>query len=256
MDAAIDIIVISYNTKDLLLACLNSVQAFTPEPHQLIVVDNASHDGTVKALNQLEWSNLLVIENDHNLGYAKACNQGILAGHSPYIILLNSDVLATPGWLAPLLSCLRQDPRIAVVGPKMVDQQGRITGAGVVGTYEHHYPRGYLENDQPGKYEQQEDCFSVCGAAYLIAREHLPILGLFDEHYFFYFEETDYSLHAHENDFRVVYCPSSKIYHLSGQSNHNHTQLRRYFEESERYFRAKWKHLDRRSKEDNNHDTH
>lgn len=243
MNSQLDIVIVSYNTRDLLMTCLDSIRAYTPAPLHIYVVDNASVDGTLEALSKLRWDFLHIIQNPDNRGYARACNQGIREGTSPYVLLLNSDVIVTVGWLDPLLDCMAQDDRIAVVGPKMINQRGQITSAGIIGTYDHHFPRGYLERDEPGKFEVQEDCFSVCGAAYLIRRGLIPILGLLDEHYFFYFEETDYSLHARQQGYRVVYCPASKIYHLSGQSNKNHSQLRAYFEESERYFRTKWAHL-------------
>lgn len=242
MDATLDIVIVSYNTKALVYRCLDSIRRYTSVPAQIYVVDNGSSDGTVKAIARLNWENIHVVANEENKGYATACNQGIRSGSSPFIILMNSDVIVTAGWLEPLLDCMRQDPRIAVVGPKMVNQKAQITAAGVIGTLESHFPRGYLEADEPGKYDMQEDCFSVCGAAYMIRRDLLCVLGLLDEHYFFYFEETDYSVHARSKGYRVVYCPASKIYHLSGQSNKNHGQLRAYFEESERYFRAKWAH--------------
>ncbi|MHB1629585.1 MAG: glycosyltransferase family 2 protein [Bacilli bacterium] len=243
MSSVIDIVVVSYNTRDILLACLNSLREHTPEDHRLVVVDNGSRDDSVEAVRALDWEHLRIIANSENRGYAKACNQGILAGSSPFVILLNSDIVVTQGWLSPLLQCMQGDPRIAVVGPKLVDRRGRITGAGIVGTNGNHWPRGYMEQDQPGKFDQQEDCISVCGAAYLIRRDLVPELGLFDENYAFYFEETDYSFQARSKGYRVVYCPQSTICHLSGQSNRNHQQLRALFEESERYFRAKWRHV-------------
>lgn len=240
MQTMIDIVVINFNTQSLLLNCLQSIHAYTESPYHLIVVDNGSSDGSVESARALKWPNLTVIANETNGGYAKACNQGIRAGNSPYIILLNSDILAMKNWLQPLLDCMHGDDKIAVVGPKLVDLQGRITGAGIVGTNAHHEPRGLLEYDEPGKYMLQEDCISVCGAAYMIRRDLLSILGLFDENYFFYFEETDYSFQARSHGYRVVYCPQSRMYHLLGKSCHNHTVLRAYFEASEKYFQQKW----------------
>ncbi len=243
MDTLLDLVIVSYNTRGLVLDCLRSIRAHTPAPHRVILVDNGSCDGTVEAVRQLKWKNVSILVNTDNTGYAKACNQGICAGNSPYIMLMNSDVLVTPGWLSPLIECMQSDERIAVVGPKTVDRAGRITGAGIVGTNARHYPRGLFEPDGPGMYEKQEDCISVSGAAYLIRRDLLPVLGMFDEHYFFYFEETDYSFHARSQGFRVVYCPRSRIYHLMGRSCQNHAYLRALFERSERYFRGKWAHL-------------
>ena len=189
MKTIIDLVIVNFNTKKILLQCLQSIEAYTPLPHQVIVVDNGSQDGSLEMLSQMASNHLIMIANTKNEGYAKACNQGILAGTSPYILLLNSDVLVTAHWLEPLLHCMDSDPRIAVVGPKMIDHHGRITGAGIVGTNAHHEPRGLFERNEIGKYDQQEDCISVCGAAYLIRRDLLAQLGLFDENYFFYFEE-------------------------------------------------------------------
>ena len=243
MDTVVDLIVISFNTRQLVLDCVRSIRDHTSVPNHIIVVDNGSSDGTVEAVRQLGWENIIIVENAENTGYAKACNQGISAGSSPYIVLMNSDVIVTPGWLSPMIECMQGDLKIAVVGPKMVDRSGRITGAGIVGTNAHHYPRGLLEHDRPGMYDEQEDCISVAGAAYLIRRDLLATLGMFDENYFFYFEETDYSFRARSKGFRVVYCPKSRIYHLMGRSCQDHAYLRALFERSERYFQRKWAHL-------------
>lgn len=243
VDTLVDLVVISFNTRQMVLDCLHSIRANTPEPHHIILVDNGSRDGTVEAVRQLGWQDMSIVANAGNVGYAKACNQGIYASRSPYIVLLNSDVVLTPGWLRPLIECIQGDERIAVVGPKMVDRAGRITGAGIVGTNAQHYPRGLLEPDRSGMYDEQEDCISVSGAAYLIRRDLLATLGMFDEHYFFYFEETDYSFQARSQGFRVVYCPRSKIYHMMGRSCQDHAYLRALFERSERHFRRKWAHV-------------
>ncbi len=240
MENLTDIVIVNFNTLSVLRECLYSLRAHTPQPHRIVVVDNGSTDGSSQWLQELRWPNLQVIANTENLGYAKACNQGIRDGNGPYVLLLNSDVQMQPGWLEPLLTCMEEDPKIAVVGPKLVDRSGHITGAGIVGSYANHWPRGLLESDAPGKYNEVEDCISVCGAAYLIRREVIDQLGLLDENYFFYFEETDYSFRVHLAGYRVVYCPRSRLYHLLGQSCQDHHLLRRYFEDSQTYFREKW----------------
>ncbi|MCY0869173.1 MAG: glycosyltransferase family 2 protein [Firmicutes bacterium] len=239
MENGIDLIVVSYNTADWTVACIRSLLRHTPEPRNIIVVDNGSTDDTLVRLQCLQPA-VTLLAGDSNLGYARACNRGILCGRQPFIALLNSDVLATRGWVEPLIACLRSDPQIAVVGPKTVTRDGRITGAGVVGTLFDHAPRGYLQPDRPDLYAEQEDCFSVSGAAYVIRRDLLSELGLFDERYFFYFEETDYSVNARAHGYRVVYCPTSRIIHEGGQSNRDDGQLRRYFVDSRAHFLGKW----------------
>ncbi|MCY0887907.1 MAG: glycosyltransferase family 2 protein [Alicyclobacillaceae bacterium] len=239
-ETCVDIVVVSFNTCRLLLDCLKRIHRYTPTAHRIVVVDNGSQDASVSAVRSLCWPNLDVLVNAHNCGYAAACNQGIRASSSPFILLLNSDVRVTRHWLEPLIACMESDKRIAVVGPKLVDGHGRINGAGIVGTLESHEPRGWLEPNMPGKYDKPEDCLSVCGAAYLIRRALLDDIGYFDENYFFYFEETDYSVRAWQKGYRVVYCPDSILIHIGGGSSQNHPQLRAWFEESQRYFRSKW----------------
>ncbi|MDP9727213.1 MULTISPECIES: glycosyltransferase family 2 protein [Alicyclobacillus] len=241
MEKLVDIVVVSYNTRSLLLECLQLIYKHTSLPFQIYVVDNGSQDGSVQALKKNSFPHLQVLRNTRNLGYARACNQGILQGNSPYIVLCNSDVMVQEGWLEPLMACIQSDPNIAVVGPKMIDGQGRITAAGVFGTVFDHQPRGYLEPNGLHLYNEQEDCLSVCGALYMIRRDLLSELGLFDENYFFYFEETDYSINARWHGYRVVYCPQSVIRHDVGGSSRNHRQLRQWFENSRNYFEKKWK---------------
>lgn len=236
----VDVIVVSFNTRARLLACLSSLRDHTPDVGRVIVVDNASRDGSADAARQMAWDRITVIENHRNRGYARACNQGLLMSGSTYAVLLNSDVTVTPGWWSALAECFEQDPRIAVVGPKMVDPQGRINGAGIIGTLENHWPRGYLEPDREGLYDAEEDCVSVCGACYAIRRDALRRVGFFDENFFFYFEETDFSFRVRDRGYRVVYCPASRVIHDGGQSCSDHALLQRYFAQSRAHFYCKW----------------
>lgn len=239
----VDIVVVNWNTKDILARCLDSILLHTDYPYHVYAVDNGSTDGSQEYLAGLSHPQVTVILNQENLGYSGGCNRGARAGNGRYIIFLNSDVIVTPGWLTPLVRCMESDPRIAVVGPKTVDKQNRITGAGVVGTYAKPQLRGFLEPDAPGKFDQVEDCLSVSGAAYMIRRDLIPVLGLFDERFFFYYEETDYSYNAKSHGYRVVYCPESKIYHLFGASSKDQDLLQGFFRKGGKLFREKWKSL-------------
>lgn len=237
----VDIVVINYNTLEFLRGCLESIKLYTDYPYQVMVVDNASTDGSVEFL--LGYPDIKVILNKENRGYGRACNQGITAGNGKYILFLNSDTRVTPGWLKPLVECARSDSNIAVVGNKQVNKDHKIVGAGVVGTYGKPVQRGWGIPDGPGVYDQQTDCLAVCGACFLIKRELLPVLGMLDERYFFYFEETDYCYNAKAKGYRVVYCPQSTIYHYFEGSPCQREDRIKHFITSDRLFRAKWKHL-------------
>lgn len=233
----LDIVIVSYGTKELTINCINSIKDYTDVPYNIFVVDNNSPDNSVEALKLIEG--ITLIENKENLGYGRACNIGAKAGNAPYIIFLNSDVRATPGWAKPMINCFKKSKKIAVVGPKLLNPNGLINGVGVVGTNANPVIRGWMDTDN-GQYNKQIDCVSVCGAAFMIARKNIPTLGLFDERYFFYYEETDYCYNARDKGYRLVYCPDSTMIHHHQGSCKDFTLLTSYFAESDAIFKAKW----------------
>ena len=110
------IIIPTYNRKDLLLQCLDSIEAHTSSPYEIIVVDNGSEDGTAEAVRRRRRPIRLTVHNQ-NLGFARAINTGLMMAKGRYIVLLNNDVLVTERWLDQLLHCLNQHPDAAAVGP-------------------------------------------------------------------------------------------------------------------------------------------
>ena len=113
------IIILAFNEIEYTKKCVKSIRKHTPEPHEIIFVDNGSTDGTVKWLKTLtqENKNYKLIENKQNLGFAKGCNQGIEASRGEFILLLNNDVVVAEGWLSGLLDCLQHAPDAGIVGP-------------------------------------------------------------------------------------------------------------------------------------------
>ena len=236
-----DLIIVSYNSKHELQNCIRSIREYTTYPYRLIVVDNNSTDGSVELLRS--YSNIKLIALKTNRGYGAGANQGIKAGNGEFIFILNSDLIVTPGWLEPLVKCLKSNPKAAVVGPKMLTPDGRIAGAGVVGTEAHPNLRGFMEPNQQDLYNTTESCVSVSGACYGIKRSLLPVNGFFDESFFMFFEETDYSYRVRAHGYEVIYCPKSCIYHDMKWEQRNHTALGRLFEHSRIIFEHKWRHL-------------
>ena len=113
------IIILTFNQLEYTKKCVKSLRRHTPEPHEIIFVDNGSTDGTVKWLKTMvqENENFTLIENERNLGFAKGCNQGIEASQGEFILLLNNDVVVAEGWLAGLLACLNHAPAAGIIGP-------------------------------------------------------------------------------------------------------------------------------------------
>ena len=113
------IVILTFNGLEYTKRCVKSIRKHTPEPHEIIFVDNGSTDGTVKWLKTLEQENknYKLIENKQNLGFAKGCNQGIEAARGEFILLLNNDVVVAEGWLSGMLDCLKNAPDAGIVGP-------------------------------------------------------------------------------------------------------------------------------------------
>lgn len=235
-----DLIIVSYNSKKYLSLCLNSIKDFTgaPSNYRVWVVDNASQDGSIAYIQSV--TGIYPIFNRVNRGYGAACNQGILRGQGRYLVLLNSDTQVTPGWLLPLVKTFQDDSRTAVVGPRLVTPDGYIAGAGVVGTYTHPVIRGWGEPDEPWRYDKTMEVLSVSGCCMLLRRDLLPALGLFDEAYFHYFEETDYCYRARLQGFKVIYCPDSIVMHAVNGSCRNLDRLNRYYLAAKKRFYQKW----------------
>jgi len=114
----VSIVILTRNRLDVTKECLASIQCHTPEPHEIILIDNGSTDGTVEWLRgqAVAKGNYTLQENKENLGFAAGCNQGILSANGQYVLLLNNDVVVTPGWLGGMLECFA-DPEVGIVGP-------------------------------------------------------------------------------------------------------------------------------------------
>lgn len=212
-----DIILLNYKTRSYLENCIKSIEKFTNFPYNLIVIDNNSQDDSRKYLDKLEQKCTTVIYNKENLGTSKAWNQGIRSGKGKYILFLNPDTLVSPGWLTKMVECIESDEKIAVVGTKQVNEKGIIVHAGVLEKNGRRIHRGLGQTDSPKKFNKVCDCVTVWGACFLIKRDYIPAIGYFDEQYFMYSEEVDYTFRARLLGYRVVYCPVT-ITHFNERS--------------------------------------
>lgn len=226
----LSVIIVNYNTKELLLKCLQSlkfeIQNLKFET-EIIVVDNGSKDGTVEVLRNFKSQDLKfkfkLIENKENLGFAKAVNQGIRQSHGSAIMLLNSDTVVKRGAIEKLIE-FEKKVRPAIIGAKMLNPDGSIQGScfhlpticraikeywfGKVGYFSKYVPEG---NDAV-KVE------AVSGGAMLISKRIIENIGLFDERYFMYFEDLDYCRRARKAGFNIYYLPNAEIIHEHGAS--------------------------------------
>lgn len=195
---------------EFLNACLESMAAERDSDVEMIVVANASGVSVPEGVT--------VIENPANRGFAAACNQGYRASRGSFVLFLNDDTIIEPGALRRLTEVMEAHPIWGACQPKLVllDDPGRLDTAGsfltTTGFLEH---RGVFAADD-GSYDADEEIFSAKGAALLCRRTALEEVGVFDEDFFAYFEETDLCWRLWLGGWRVGYAGSACIRHKVG----------------------------------------
>jgi len=215
----IAVIILTWNGRELTLDCLRSLEAVTTPNTTIMVVDNASTDGTVTAVRARYGERVTVVENAANLGYAAGNNAGIeraLADGADFILLLNNDTLVDPPFLDRMLAAMLASPDVGIAGPKTYYHQppDRIWFAGGEislwrGTARHI---GIRETDR-GQYDTPRDIDYASGCALLARREVFERVGRLDPAYRAYFEDADLCMRARAAGFRIRYVPDAKVWH-------------------------------------------
>lgn len=218
------VIVLNWNGTEDTLECLRSLARLDYPRYEIVVVDNGSQPSPRERITR-EFPQFTYIETTVNLGYAGGNNVGIryaLAGGHDYVFVLNNDTIVEPDVLSRAVSVAEADPRIGVLGIKVMswDQPGRIWVAYGQVTYRQGLVRliGYYHHDD-GTFDRQCDVEWVPGTAMLFRRRALETVGLFDEEFFAYHEDVDWCTAAWEKGFRVVYSPLPRLYHKGHRSS-------------------------------------
>lgn len=230
-----DLVIVTYNSASYIQRCLQAIRTYTTSDHTIIVVDNGSTDGTIEYLQSCP--DIQLIENEQNKGFASAVNLGIMNGSSETIVIMNPDVFVTENWLPPLIDVLWNDERTAIVAPKLINSANQLVGVGTSWDWTSPY---FLCPNEPGILEETRACLAINGACFLLKRNLLEILGLMDEQYFHYFEETDYCFNAIYCGYNILFCPDSTIYHEYYPNPERDEAIRQYWVHSEARFNRKW----------------
>jgi N-acetylglucosaminyl-diphospho-decaprenol L-rhamnosyltransferase len=219
-DIALSIVVVNWNTRDLLLRLLGQLLANAPVPCEVIVVDNHSSDDSVTAAWR-EFPNAIVLPQPKNGGFAYGVNRGLERAHGRWILLLNTDAEVTWQDLQDFVAAAEREPTAAVFGPRIVDERGRTQPS----TWQRHLPRHYLpralflgrlvDKAQPTA-AADVDCVSGC--VFLIRASVLAQVGGFDERFFMYYEEADFCRRVREAGHGVRWLPSTSFVHVGGLS--------------------------------------
>jgi N-acetylglucosaminyl-diphospho-decaprenol L-rhamnosyltransferase len=226
----LSIIIVTYNSARELDGCLASLTAARPRvDHEIVVVDNASPDGTAAAA-RARWPGVRVFDAGGNLGFARATNIGIRETFGELILLLNPDTIVPAGAIDALVAVLDARPDAAVAGPRLVDGRGRaelsfgrmisplaelrqkllVTGS------DREFPgiAGYV--NRATRLGREVDW--VSGACLLVRRADAEVAGLLDEQFFMYMEDVDFCAAIRARGRRVLFTPKAQITHLRGRS--------------------------------------
>jgi len=212
----LSIVIVSFNARADLERCLQALRDAPPaRSHELIVVDNASSDGSADAARR---QGVRVIDTGANLGFARGTNIGIRASSGANLLLLNSDTIVPAGAIDRLLDVFDLHPDVAVAGPRLVDAGGRaeLSFGRMVGPLNELRQKHATGVDSATRQEQFPDW--VSGACLLVRRSDAEAAGLLDERYFMYLEDVDFCATIRARGRRVMFVPGVEVVHLRGQS--------------------------------------
>ncbi|MFH1825931.1 MAG: glycosyltransferase family 2 protein [bacterium] len=214
----LSIIIVNYNNKKLLEDCLASIYQNTPKiSFEIIVVDNASTDGS-PAIVKEKFPEVLLQENQENLGFAKANNLGLKTCRARYALLLNNDTVVKDAALDKLVEFMDQHPEIGACGPKLLNSNGSVQHQG-----------GLLAK----KFWLSREPVSVnfvIGAALLVKKEVIEKVGLLDENLYFYNEDLDWCASIKKTGFKIFFVPQAEIIHHGGKSSQGTFNQRLFIE--------------------------
>jgi GT2 family glycosyltransferase len=209
----VSIIIVNWNGKHYLDTCLSSILNQTIRDFEIIMVDNASTDGSVDYLKE-KYPFIKIIQTNQNLGFAKGCNVGIRESKADYIVALSNDTKVEKNWLEELIKVADSDKNIGICGSKLLlmDKPNIYNSAGQYIFFNAFiYDRG--PGKKVGKYEKLERVDGVCAASALFRREMLDQIGFLDERFFFGHDDVDLCWRAKNAGWKTMYVPSSVCYH-------------------------------------------
>jgi len=226
------VVIVNWNTLRELEECLRSVRKAGSRGTEVVVIDNASPDGSAEMVRR-KFADVRLIENRENLGFAKAANHGISASHGRYVFLLNPDAEVHPGALAALVHFGDDNADVGIFGPKILNPDGSIQyscrrfptlAAGIFRNSflgrlfaNNPYTREYLMADWD--HNEPRDVDWVSGAALVARRDLLDDVGPLDERFFMYCEDVDLAYRAKQKGWRVMYFPGATVVHARARSS-------------------------------------
>jgi GT2 family glycosyltransferase len=227
------VVVVSFNTRDLLRECLNTLAAASAGvTHELIVVDNASRDDSA-AMVAAEFPHARLIRSDVNLGFGGANNLGFAVAQGRYIVLLNSDAFLKPGTLLAAVKQMDADKRVGLAGAKLLSRDDSLQPSArmfpnvvqdflILSGLADRYPKSRFFGRGDRTWADPNEAAEVDwvpGAFGIIRHEALTRIGFFDPRFFLYYEEVDLCKRIKQAGYSIKYWPNLEVVHLGGESS-------------------------------------
>ena len=221
----LSIIIVSWNTVDLLDACLASIMAHPPRRYfEVIVVDNGSTDGSAQMLHR-QYPDVTLLENEKNVGFARANNQGLRQASGRYLLLLNPDTEVRANALDRLIHFLEKHQNAGAVGARILNLDGTLQYScypipTLLNEWLHlfHLDRERRKGMESWDVTQPRTVEALLGACMMVRREALDDVGFFDERFFMYSEEVDFCRRLRAAGWFLYWVPQAQVVHHGGES--------------------------------------
>jgi GT2 family glycosyltransferase len=252
--------IVTYNVKDYLRDCLNSLLASDlRREYEVIVVDNHSQDGT-RALLDESYPFVQLMENSTNQGYTRAMNRALQHAQGRYVIQLNADTLIPPGTFDRLVDFMDNNPAVGICTPKILNRDGTFQKQcrrgearpwdvityfiGLASLFPKSQCFGrYLQSFYPE--DEINEVKAVSGSCMFIRREVMEGIGLLDERFFAYQEDSDYCMRARKRGWKVFYVPTAQIIHFGGEGGSKSSVYRAVYHWHRSYYLYYRKNLEK-----------
>ena len=228
----VSVIIVNWNTKELLRDCLSSVYEYAGDiGYEIIVIDNASIDGSAEMVKN-DFQQVILMENSDNRGFATANNQGMAVAKGRYMLLLNSDTVVLDNAIANIVNFADENPQIAVTGCRVLNPDRTLQRTCFMfpsvlnmllsSTYLYKlFPKNRFFGREQMTWWNRNDVRQVdvvTGCFMLVRRKAIDQVGMMDEQFFMYSEETDWCYRFREKNWKVMFAPVGQIIHFGGQS--------------------------------------
>jgi GT2 family glycosyltransferase len=213
----VSVILLNWNQYELTAACIRSLQKCTYPNIEIIVIDQASGDGSADLIGR-NFPDAVLIRNKENTGFTGGNNQGMAAATGDYFLLLNNDTVVHPSFLEPMVNALEADATAAAASPliRFYSAPSFIQYAGGPATIDLIRGRNTWRGSKttiPHPYTEVEQTTAAHGAAFMIKRSVVEKIGMLDEKLFIYYEEYDWSIRIRNAGYSILFVPQSEILH-------------------------------------------